>query len=93
MPGSGERARDSLLRVLASGVAYEVRTTVHPALLDQTMLHRLAGTLTDLGVTRYALQAFRGTGCQDGELLSGATAPAPGLTEAMRARFADLIVR
>jgi pyruvate formate lyase activating enzyme len=91
--GSGERARDSLLRVLASGVAYEVRTTVHPTLLDQTMLHKLAGTLTDLGVRRYALQAFRGTGCQDGELLSGATAPAPGLPETMRARFADMIIR
>jgi pyruvate formate lyase activating enzyme len=93
VPGSGERARESLLHVLASGVAYEVRTTVHPALLDQTLLDQLAGTLADLGVRRYALQAFRGAGCQDGALLAGAAAPAPGLPDAARARFADLTVR
>ena len=93
VPGSGERARESLLLVLASGVACEVRTTVHPALLDETRLHRLAGTLTELGVRHYVLQAFRGAGCRDGELLSGATVHAPGLPEAMRARFADVVVR
>jgi len=91
--GSGERARESLLLVLASGVACEVRTTVHPALLDETGLHRLAATLTELGVRHYAMQAFRGAGCQDGELVSGGTVRAPLLPEAMRARFADFIAR
>jgi pyruvate formate lyase activating enzyme len=93
VPGSGERARDSLLRILASGVAYEVRTTVHPALLDETMLHKLAGTLTDLGVRRYVLQAFRSAGCSDSALQSDVTVPALGLPQAARARFAELIVR
>ncbi len=93
VPGSGARARESLLLVLASGVAYEVRTTVHPVLLDAAMLHKLAGTLTDLGVRHYTLQAFRSAGCPDSELESDATVPVPGLPEAVRARFGDFIVR
>ena len=35
VPESGEKARASLLSLLASGVDYEVRTTVHPALMSQ----------------------------------------------------------
>ncbi len=93
VPGSGERARESLLRVLASGVAYEVRTTVHPALLDATMLYKLADTLTELGVRHYTLQAFRSAGCPGSELDLGATVPVPGLPEAVRARFDDFVVR
>ncbi len=80
VPGSGARARASLLRLLASGVACEVRTTVDPALLDTAALHSLAETLAGLGVTRYALQACHG----------GAAAALP---EALAARFAQLTIR
>lgn len=55
-PASGERAWESLRRVLASGVACEVRTTVHPDLLPEAELLSLASTLAEAGVTDYALQ-------------------------------------
>lgn len=59
---SGGKARESLHRLLASGVAYEVRTTVHKALLDSPALSRLTAELSALGVT-HKIQAFRPTGC------------------------------
>jgi pyruvate formate lyase activating enzyme len=55
----GERVRASLQAVLASGVDYEVRTTVHPALLPAAALETLAAELLALGVRRYVLQACR----------------------------------
>ena len=55
-PASGQRAWESLRRVLASGVACEVRTTVHPVLLSEADLLSLASTLAEAGVTDYALQ-------------------------------------
>lgn len=66
--GSGERARSSLERVLASGVGHEIRTTVHPALLADDEVVGLARALADRGVKRYVLQAFRTQGCADAEL-------------------------
>lgn len=66
--GSGERARSSLERVLASGVEHEIRTTVHPALLADDEVASLARALADRGVKRYVLQAFRTHGCADAEL-------------------------
>ena len=67
--GSGAKARESLLHVLASGVATDVRTTVHDALLDATALERLAVDLDALGVGGHRLQAFRATGCTNAALL------------------------
>ncbi|MGF7174926.1 hypothetical protein [Azospirillum doebereinerae] len=52
MESGGARASDSLERALASGVALEVRTTVHPALLDAGALSGLTGDLLGLGVVR-----------------------------------------
>ena len=63
VPGSGAKAKDSLRRILASGVSCEARTTVHSALLDQAALARLAMDLSALGVERHKTQAFRATGC------------------------------
>jgi pyruvate formate lyase activating enzyme len=68
VPGSGERARQSMELILASGVAHEFRTTVHPALLPPAMLDRLADTLAAGGVRQYVLQAFRSQGCADARL-------------------------
>ena len=62
VPGSGDVARDSLLRVLASGVAFETRTTVHPDLLTPPMVKRLRNELTSLGVATHTLQPFRALG-------------------------------
>lgn len=63
VPGSGRRARDSLRLLLASGVAYQVRTTVHPGLLDAAALARMQAELDQMGVVGWTHQAFRPQGC------------------------------
>jgi pyruvate formate lyase activating enzyme len=63
--GSGERALASLRLLLASGVAYEVRTTVHPARHRADEIVALAQRLAALGTTHYVLQAFRAKTCLD----------------------------
>jgi pyruvate formate lyase activating enzyme len=85
--GSGERARLGLEAVLASGVAYEVRTTVHAALLDADALERLAGELAAMGVTRSVLQPFRPTGCGDAELCRLPSAIDPELRDRIAEEF------
>lgn len=67
--GSGDRARASLIQVLESGVATDIRTTVHEALLDRSALARLASELAALGVREHRLQPFRAAGCMNASLL------------------------
>jgi pyruvate formate lyase activating enzyme len=64
-PDSGEYALASLDLILQSGVEHEIRTTVHPTLLDDETLRRLADELAERGVKHYVIQAFRSQGCQD----------------------------
>lgn len=64
----GARALESLQAVLESGVDCEVRTTVHPDLIEARTLRSLAATLARLGVKRYVLQEFRAQGCPDSSL-------------------------
>lgn len=64
----GARALESLHAVLESGVECEVRTTVHPDLIEARTLQILAATLARLGVKRYVLQEFRAQGCPDSSL-------------------------
>jgi pyruvate formate lyase activating enzyme len=71
--GSGAHAREGLEQVLASGVDYEVRTTVHPALLADDALATLARDLAVRGVKRYVVQAFRPQGCRDAALCATGT--------------------
>ncbi len=71
--GSGARALESLQQLLASGVDYEVRTTVHPGLLADDALATLARDLAARGVKRYVVQAFRPQGCEDALLCATAT--------------------
>jgi pyruvate formate lyase activating enzyme len=66
--GSGDDALASAKLVIESGVAYEFRTTVHPAQLAPQVVERLADDLVRLGVRHYVLQAFRAQGCADSEL-------------------------
>ena len=56
---SGSPARESLGQLLASGTAYEVRTTVDPTLLSRGDLFRLADELRRLGVGNWVLQECR----------------------------------
>jgi len=67
-PGSGKKARDSARLLLASGVPYEFRTTVHPLYHTPDSLLQLAQELQQLGVKHYFLQEFRPLGCADGTL-------------------------
>lgn len=71
--GSGDPASASLDLILARGVDCEVRTTVHPHLLDAAALVPLARELARRGVRRYVLQAFRSTGCADRTLADAVT--------------------
>ncbi|MFC5695495.1 anaerobic ribonucleoside-triphosphate reductase activating protein [Pseudomonas sp. GCM10022186] len=57
--GSGRANWDSLDLLLASGVAYECRTTVHWRLFDCLRVRRLAERLAGLGVERFAVQLAR----------------------------------
>jgi len=57
--GSGNKVKESLALLLASGVDYEVRTTVDPDFFTCDSVLELAETLTELGVTHYALQECR----------------------------------
>ena len=66
VPGSGERAWQSLELLLAAGVALEVRTTPMPGLDSDGYLQRLMQQLADAGVRNYALQQ-----CQDAHLRDG----------------------
>jgi len=68
VPGSGEPCRRSLEILIASGIPFECRTTVHPDLLSETEIVSLAGRIRQMGVTEYHLQIFRPDACPDKDL-------------------------
>jgi pyruvate formate lyase activating enzyme len=61
---SGDRALASLRLLLASGIPYEVRTTLHPALLSLADMLELHDQLLALDVTNYVVQRFRSAGAR-----------------------------
>ncbi|OJZ09554.1 MAG: anaerobic ribonucleoside-triphosphate reductase activating protein [Thiobacillus sp. 63-78] len=75
--GSGGRALEGLQHVLASGVAHEIRTTVHSALLGDAEVASLARDLAGRGVKHYVIQAFRSQGCRDDALRQSAARDRP----------------
>jgi pyruvate formate lyase activating enzyme len=74
---SGDPVQESLDLLLASGVNYEIRTTVHPALLADEEVVDMARALSARGVKRYVVQAFRSMGCRDEYLCQNATRSKP----------------
>ena len=62
VPGSGERAWQSLRLLLDAGAALEVRTTPMPGLDGTAYLDTLTARLAAAGVHRYALQQCRPVG-------------------------------
>ncbi|MCC7218700.1 MAG: anaerobic ribonucleoside-triphosphate reductase activating protein [Burkholderiales bacterium] len=72
VPGSGRAALASLDLVLAAGVGYEVRTTVHPDVTGPDALDDLARELAARGIIRWILQPFRPTGCANVDLVAAA---------------------
>ncbi len=93
--GSGGRALAGLQQVLASGVDHEIRTTVHPALLDDAEVIDLAHDLAGRGVKHYVIQAFRSQGCQDEALRLGGAREQPlqAVGEQVARLFGDVLVR
>ena len=65
---SGTRARRALHTVLGSRTPFEIRTTIHAALLGADDLIDMAHELQRYGVSRWVLQMFRATGCENADL-------------------------
>lgn len=95
VPRSGVPAFESLRAVLESEVSHEIRTTIHPRLHDEDEILTLARHLARAGVTHYALQVFRSTGCQDAELNGMRFSNYPGarLLEEVEALFPNFTLR
>jgi anaerobic ribonucleoside-triphosphate reductase activating protein len=71
--GSGKANWRSLEHLLASGVDYECRTTVHWHLLDVERLWRIGQRLHAFGVERFAVQIVRSARMLDPDLPMTAT--------------------
>jgi pyruvate formate lyase activating enzyme len=80
--GSAQTTWASLDLVRASGVAFELRTTWHPALLSEDELLELAHEHSVLDGVDWALQAFQTEGCADAELAASGRAQVPGMLAA-----------
>ena len=93
--GSGAANWCSLDYLLASGVDYECRTTVHWHLIDPLRLLTLARRLSERGVKRYAVQLVRTEQMFDPLLpsLSAHGAALPELWQALRELFPVFVLR
>ena len=93
-PGSGEKAREGLAALLESGIAYEVRTTVHALLHTPESLLQLAHELKSMGVQNYVVQEFRPQGCTSLSLCANARPLLDaGLTGQIAALFKNFTLR
>lgn len=97
-PSSGPAAEQSLSLVVANALvrrdgphplAYEVRTTVHPDLIDEAGVRALGRDLAERGATHWAVQRYRATGTRSGP----ATRPPLRLDDLPRELFSQLVVR
>jgi anaerobic ribonucleoside-triphosphate reductase activating protein len=92
--GSGKANWRSLERLLASGVDYECRTTVHWHLLDVERLWKIAERLRDFGVERFAVQVVRSERMPDPTRPWGsAPADVEALWQRLRQSFPHFVVR
>lgn len=66
---SFEAPAESLRLLLASGVSYELRTTVHPDLLSPADLAEMGCALESMHASPAKIQPFRPEGCLDPELI------------------------
>jgi len=66
VPESGAAALTSLRALIASGVEFETRTTVHPDLLTSDDLERMSVELSSEGVTQWVVQSYRTEGARPG---------------------------
>jgi pyruvate-formate lyase-activating enzyme len=77
----------------ASGLAFECRTTAHPALLDERALLALADDLIAAGVTHWLLQIFRSQGVAGTLPAAGADYPSTVTLRRLRAKLPTMTVR
>lgn len=84
-PGSGGHAARSARLLAASSVPHEFRLTYHHQLIDADTALDAAHAAAQLGVQRFALQAYRPEGCADTTLSRHA-----GLPEDLFAQIAPL---
>lgn len=93
--GSAAPAYQSAKAILESGIAYEFRTTIHPALLSDDDILGIGRKLRSMGAQNLAVQQFRKTGCGDASLHQPASADYPSeLTlEKLRSSFTNFIIR
>ncbi len=87
--GSGAKALESLKMLLVSGLAYEVRMTVDPALTSERDIMDLADTLVAIGVETFRLQEVSGLETPLPESLCARLAPLFRDFEVRRASTAD----
>jgi anaerobic ribonucleoside-triphosphate reductase activating protein len=78
--GSGSEPFQAVRMLVESGIPFEVRTTVHPMLIDEDKIKTLADELKRMGVKSYALQMFRSKGCNDLVLSNSGTQTAAMLS-------------
>ena len=64
---SGERAWRSARLIVESNLDYEIRTTIHPLLIDRGKLFNLVGELVDLQVENYVIQECIPSHCLNSE--------------------------
>ena len=78
-----------------SGIACEMRTTVHPDLLSAESLWRVAESLARRGARHFVVQEFRAAGCMDGVLRERAASGylVPGQLRDMARLFTTFEVR
>jgi anaerobic ribonucleoside-triphosphate reductase activating protein len=92
---SGEQSFLGAEAVLASGVAYEFRTTIHPSLQTPEDVLRLGQSIATMGCKHYALQLFREQGCADAALKGVQIADYPGqaVLAELRNLFPNFVLR
>lgn len=75
--GSARPAFASLETLRGSGVAFEIRTTWHPSLLDASDMLLLAAQLFEQGARSWVIQLFQPKGCIDTALIASGPAIFP----------------
>jgi pyruvate formate lyase activating enzyme len=96
VPGTGLGAFVALALLQQSGVAHEVRTTVHFDLTPPASLEKLAAELAAVGVRDWVLQPFRPQGCANEALCAAAPGGAridAALLARLRAVVPGVVVR
>lgn len=93
LSGSRDKVQQSLDILIASGIHYELRTTVHQNIITGDDLLTLAGELRYYGVRRWVLQEFLENGCLDRRLAATHRYLDASLLSQLRALVPEIHVR